>query len=353
MTGMSASQLLNLRDEVNQGKCDLAFVRHEPVRTVQVLALRILSGPPTMVGRVNSANSGDRRSGAEDDNERVLVKVGEVKAGTNTIKASCVLPGTKLREQEPTTEALQRLLSKDLFALSSLLRVSSGRSQVQEVEMKTSSTYGIRSRYLRTTVTTWLFESGKVKTILAPLGFSEFMKDYKPETNQGCARSLLAKMYVTSGARAAAAARAEAVQVLADVKHIVVLPPSTEDESICLYLWLRARELNLLAGEQGTAILKLWAKQVVVSEESWRDLPVHKEESEASLEERLSQQSVRNGQPPNNLKPPEHAGADKLQDELAHQESTRVDKPDDEVSQPNLTELAASSWHVSNEVIET
>jgi len=226
----------------------------------------------------------------------LFVKIGEVKPGSKAIKSSCVLPGTKLREQEPTAQALQRVLTGDLAALAPELRVSSGRSQVQEVEMKQSSTYGIRTRYLRTTVTAWLSEFAKLKKIALPVGFDEFMNHYEAADDRFCATKLLNKLYLTAAARATGIARVRATQILTDVPDVVILAPEDEDESLTLYLWLRPHDFEVLASEAAAPILKLWAQQIHVSEQAWRELS-----SAVSVDERVTKdaQSTQASWPPN------------------------------------------------------
>merc|ERR1712083_879742 len=79
-------------------------------------------------------------------------------SGTSYVKASCVLPGTKRREQEPVAKAVHRVLDEDLQEIVSILHVASGKSQEQTVELKYSATHGIRTRYLRTIISCWLSE---------------------------------------------------------------------------------------------------------------------------------------------------------------------------------------------------
>merc|ERR1711874_759360 len=99
------SQVHRLRQEVEMGTCDLALVRSEPVRTVSITAIKILQEAP---GALDDGN---------EINQRFLVEVAKLERGVNAIKTSCVLPGTKRREQEPAKEAVQRVLDGDLAEL--------------------------------------------------------------------------------------------------------------------------------------------------------------------------------------------------------------------------------------------
>merc|ERR1712060_40740 len=116
-----------LKEEVLEGKCDVALVRDEPVRTVFVIALRIFEDDLSFMHEDDAYNG-----------NRFLVKIGDVEKanGGVAVKPSCVLPGTKRKEQEPANQALQRVLDGDLAEIASLLRVSARASQQQDVEMK-------------------------------------------------------------------------------------------------------------------------------------------------------------------------------------------------------------------------
>merc|ERR1712232_962271 len=71
-----------LKAEVQDGKCCVGFVDDEVVRVVFIAALQIRVGE-----------------------DRFLVRIAERKRDDGQMTASCVLPGTKQREEEPPVTA--------------------------------------------------------------------------------------------------------------------------------------------------------------------------------------------------------------------------------------------------------
>jgi len=112
-----------LREELMLGKCVLALGPDgDPLRTVLLCVLRI-----------------------HKPNGDMLVKMGSCRGGIT--KPDCVLPGTKLNDEESAAAAAERVFSQDLPPLQGTLKFS---TSVNEETIKRSSLFGIRTRYLKT-----------------------------------------------------------------------------------------------------------------------------------------------------------------------------------------------------------
>jgi len=236
---LDKTKLDRLDNEVKDGKCDISLSDSEPVRTVFVVALRIedrsIQKEPTW-----AISQGDT------EEIRYLVRMGEVDRKSGQIITSCVLPGTKRREQETSAQAVERCVQTDLEHIAADLVVNLRNKQCA-VELTKSPSYGIRTRYLRTTYDAYITKPIEMLEVLrAPTSF----------VDSDARWNLFWPQSVKEGRRLAA-------EVLAKVGSVFLMA-STKNETRQLYTWLTQEECQILSTEHAAPVLKQWTQQIKV-----------------------------------------------------------------------------------------
>merc|ERR1719410_607344 len=97
----------------------------------------------------------------------MLVKVAE-RMQTGTMKVNVQLPGTKRRMNESCEDAMDRSISSDLEALIPFFTWNQTEDKDVDVFLKESPTYGIPTRYSRTTFSGSLSQSLDHMTVPVP-----------------------------------------------------------------------------------------------------------------------------------------------------------------------------------------
>lgn len=216
-----------LRDEVASGKCHIGFVGAEAVRNTFVVALRLT----------------EPRAGS-----RFLVKVGEVLRNGEVVPY-CLLPGVKRKWRETYKSAVQRLLEFDLGEISSLVETHFSEGFEQAVAMYPSPTYGIRTRYLRTTFRAGFTSEPKLATVTAPPASVQMAP---------LRRGRLAEL-LRPAARFEAEKQERVLDVLTSSKSVVVLRCNGDNRaSRKLYMWLTSEEFDILSEEPAKPAIKQW-----------------------------------------------------------------------------------------------
>merc|ERR1712176_577384 len=77
-----------------------------------------------------------------------LIKIAKIDEDTGVARVSCELPGTKRCDQESSNAARRRLIEDDFAAIADLLQIK--EEKYEDIDIRQSPTYGIRSRYMRT-----------------------------------------------------------------------------------------------------------------------------------------------------------------------------------------------------------
>mmetsp|Transcript_66414 Transcript_66414/g.158926 ORF Transcript_66414/g.158926 Transcript_66414/m.158926 type:complete len:995 (-) Transcript_66414:133-3117(-) len=117
---------LELLDEIDKGECLVCLHGGEVVRMVFLVTLRLQR--------------------CSDD--KFLVKLGEINPGSEKAKVSCMLPGTKRKEEEPAVTAIKRLL-EDMKPLTDAAKINFERAEVHESK-EFSGRFGVHTRYVKT-----------------------------------------------------------------------------------------------------------------------------------------------------------------------------------------------------------
>mmetsp|Transcript_5888 Transcript_5888/g.14057 ORF Transcript_5888/g.14057 Transcript_5888/m.14057 type:complete len:1094 (+) Transcript_5888:47-3328(+) len=124
----STMRVRRLREEISSGKCNISITTlGEVVRTVSLVVLRL-------------RNAGDPNT--------FLVQIAE--RANSDCQVACKYPGTKRREQESASVALKRLQTEELSGLKHQSDMTDWAME-QSVTFMESKTFGIRTKYLRTT----------------------------------------------------------------------------------------------------------------------------------------------------------------------------------------------------------
>lgn len=239
-----AKKLEVLEEEVSKGKCHVGLVGEEVVRTVFVIALRIR--PPSshlLLG------------------ESFLVQVGSVVRACGTVKPSCVLPGTKRSaKDQDTEESVQRVLKADLVGIGENVCMRYDEGAEQTSFMKDSPSYGIRTRYLRTTYRADLAER-ELETIEIPR--AKPLPLSRREAVSAVFAGLRARYAATFGrgdrrrkSKGPATVKEQA-DALLDARGRVVVIDSPGDKTYAskLYLWLTDDEFQVLSSDLALPVL--------------------------------------------------------------------------------------------------
>jgi len=224
-----------LKEEVDNGKCDIGpGPRAEVVRNTFVVALRI--------------------SRFQQGSDRFLVKIGEVLRDGNRVVGSCLLPGVKRKWRENYPTAVARLLQNDLGEIASHVETYFSEGGRQTVSMNASPTYGIRTRYLRTTFAATLDSDARLTMLVAPKGPLPLP-----------AVSGIAWLFRRESRRYAAVQQ-QVAAVLAEHREVAVLHcDKTNRASRKLYLWLTPEEFEVLSDEMATPIIEQWLSSLEAS----------------------------------------------------------------------------------------
>jgi len=272
---LNRTYIEKLREEVNLGKCDLNIVCDEIVRTVFIIAVRI--------------SMHVRESYPLDGSQRFLVKVADVKGG-RLVQSSCVLPGTKRREQESSAKALERFMGTDFNQVAEVLRENLAPRPDTNVSIKDSANFGVRTRYLRTTYATHLPENINLEERLVP----NFQQDARIDGNRNTPPlSMHANMSSTftdrdkttalrpslkewwGRAKYRAAVEQRASDVLQNFDRVYTLPDKlpendeptgnycqeTSDEKF--YLWMTDEEFKILADPLADHVMQNWLSHII------------------------------------------------------------------------------------------
>merc|ERR1712190_231670 len=125
-------------------------------------------------------------------------------------------------------------------------------------EMRPSPSYGVRTRYLRTTVTAWM-ESGVVLDAVSGPGVPDLADiAHQEEGNRFGAKlgSCRSRLKAPSNA---GLARSRAIDILTQTKSLMVFAtPTDPDIDKKVYVWLRRSQFELLSGEHMKRILQIW-----------------------------------------------------------------------------------------------
>lgn len=231
-----------LREEVRDGKCNIGLVESgEVVRTVCVLALML---------RQPKAH--------ELEKPRFLVQIGELRRGASELKSSCVLPATKLAGRESSEDSVQRILSTDFELIRDGVITCYSEGLAQSSFMKESPSYGIRTRYLRTTVKASLEPEVVLRTVSHEDGSSIDVGAIKKAT---CSR-----FGCIASSRAASQLLAEAAAVLQAQRSVVVVGCPSDKKCVAkVYLWLSEAELTTLSSEFAAPVMEQWVRAIDVS----------------------------------------------------------------------------------------
>jgi len=249
-TRISRAQAQRLRDEVRTGKTCVGVVDQELVRFVFVVAMRVYK-------RSNlEAEAVDVDDISVDDAEtlqhkRFLVKLGELSNCTGYVAPTCVLPGSKRKEQETLVAAMERVIDEDLnvMGVSVEWHPLVGRSETRT--FKDSPTYGFKTMYSRTEYTGHISAEQIGTSIPAPR--EEFSPRLSVERTW-CPRWTRSERVKVVQERVA--------EVLRGIPDVVVC--DKEDRG-SWYAWLSDEEFQALGGDDAKPILEQWIQQVARS----------------------------------------------------------------------------------------
>jgi CRP-like cAMP-binding protein len=229
-----------LQAEVADGKCNMAYVGSEMLRTVFVVALRIQRAP---------------------HDQRVLVKVGEVLRENSEVVPYCILPGIKRCGQRCSKEVVDQLLETELLELSGQVEVNYMVPPEQVPIIQTSDQYHVRTRYLRTTFSAFLLGEEADKGLA-----------WTPIANLRTIGPRRSKESASFGPRrskesASAEVRHRAAEILNRQEKVLVLRCRGENRAACkLYFWLAQQEFEELSQDYAKPVLKQWAGDLDCSE---------------------------------------------------------------------------------------
>jgi len=229
-----------LKEEVANGTCDIGFVGAEPVRNTFVVALCL------------------RKPRCASD--RFLVKVGEELRDGGKVVSSCLLPGVKRKWREAYMSAVERLLEQDLVEIAGQVETHFEEGFEQTVVMNPSPTYGIRTRYLRTTFQAVLGPGAKLSTVPAP-----------KTMQQPAQPSSFVRLFRPDVARASEVEQQTAAVLAAHTSAVVLRCNENNRASRKLYLWLNRQEFEALSHAMAKPIIQQWVASLLESKQSSAD----------------------------------------------------------------------------------
>lgn len=257
-----------LQEEVRCGRCDIGVADGELVRFVFVVALRIHRQDVHVEAALKSHVP--RRSKVDAAASAcVLAHLAALDRDGEVTKVGASLPGSKRREKESNQDALDRMVREDLGALAPLLAWHENFRKEVETFFRASPTYGIRTRYCRTTSMCMVDHS--LEHITEPVPAMD-LQEPTDERSWFCAgrRRRTVEDHeepavgFCAGRRQRGAevreAQAKALEILGGLKEVVVLP--TAARGFDVYAWLLPEELAALADETALPMLQRWAAEL-------------------------------------------------------------------------------------------
>jgi len=196
----------------------------------------------------------------EDDvqevhHRRYLVKLGELDRNTGGVATTCVLPGSKRREQETSAAAMERVVDEELGAmdLSIEWHPMLGRSETRT--FKISPTSGLKTVYSRTVYTGFACAEQAGWSITAP------GKGFAPQSS---AKPTRVALPCPSRKRSTCvqAVQEHVTEILRGIPHAVVCD---REHRRFLYAWLLDEEFQALEGDAARPILEQWLREVTKS----------------------------------------------------------------------------------------
>mmetsp|Transcript_2615 Transcript_2615/g.6716 ORF Transcript_2615/g.6716 Transcript_2615/m.6716 type:complete len:1079 (+) Transcript_2615:44-3280(+) len=265
-----------LREEISNGTCFISIVQDEVVRTVSVVALRAI--------RRDTYQSVDAA-----DPFQLLAQIGTIKHGQ--LKVACVLPGGKRHEQEAPSDAMVRHIEEDLPAFIEVATQQQWDVS-QSVSLKESPTYGIRTRYLRTTFevdienrelcrlqhigtpgSTWEPSSIGQDSRSVSDGARTSRKGLWHWIKTACRRR---KPEIVETARSLTVATADVHNMAIDIlrNKSVAVVSGAKGDATTVYLWLSDSEMELLSDPRVNGILKAFVSDLDVDATDWESCHV-------------------------------------------------------------------------------
>jgi len=238
---MRQKKLELLRDEVLQGKCNIGIVDGEVVRTVCVVALQL---------RCSVSCEDDA-----DASGKFLVQLGELRREGNAIKHSCVLPATKRAGREGTEGAVQRVLDTDFDQIKQHIVLCYDEGLVQTSFMKDSPSYGIRTRYLRTTVKADLVSTASLRLLHHHTASSLCWNGSSVRVKQQRCGLMCGFQQKRNQARATALLRTQC-------SALIISCPSDKKCAARIYLWLSESEFQTLSHEFAEPVIQQWVASI-------------------------------------------------------------------------------------------
>jgi len=249
-TRITRIQTQKLRDEVSTGKTCVGVVDQQLARFVFVVAMRIFKRPNLDFEDFNVDIFNMVK------NKRFLVQVGSVNHSTSTISSSCVLPGSKRKEQETTVAAMQRCVEEDLSALCTEIEWHPKLGKSHTVSFKDSPTFGLKTMYSRT-----LFMGFVNDDFVGSSAFTTPGEDFSPKfTNEppsarfGCLRRSRSSQVEDK--------QKEVANVLRGIPDVVV---SEQQHRSVIYAWVSQGDFEVLEVDEAKPILDQWVEAVASS----------------------------------------------------------------------------------------
>mmetsp|Transcript_59566 Transcript_59566/g.133916 ORF Transcript_59566/g.133916 Transcript_59566/m.133916 type:complete len:1046 (+) Transcript_59566:83-3220(+) len=240
-----------LRDEIRDGACFVWLHNDELFRIVAVVALRLR-----------------RRSDG-----RFLAKLGEVSDDGSIRKAACELPGTKLKEQEVAIAAAQRFFENALPELAGVLSIQVDSPEHSAITQQ-SDTYGIRSRYLKTTYAVVADQDTLPGTLVSTYMLLHVHGTVSKHLSQKSARSKDGSMSLfrhgsvgvfrkpRASVRDVSSRTHISDDAMSDVLEMVTHRSEATGKEV-LYGWLNEAEYDALQPIKGTPQLQHWLAEVL------------------------------------------------------------------------------------------
>lgn len=212
---------------------------------------------------------------------RLLAIVGKWK--NSRVQASCVLPGSKMKEGELPEHVIQRLMATDLKAFAVVATVTGSEKRV---EWKTSAQYGIKTKYIRyiskfelpdaDTSSLMGGDTVIIDTALAdddgglPVrAFSPFVGDASRTGSPLPVRAF--PPFVGDASRAGGVGRGVLHRLL--LYDVFVLRDSSGSSGGQLGAWLTPDEFDYLSSSDGEWVLSAWVGSFQVDEATISDKP--------------------------------------------------------------------------------
>jgi len=244
-TRIPSATVAKLRDEVSAGKTCIGVVEQQLARFVFVVAIRVYRNPDPYAEGIDEALVEAVGS------ERFMVKVGEMSHSSGTISVSCVLPGSKRREQETASAAMQRVVDEDLEATGTVIAWTPKVGKSRARSFKDSPTYGIKTMYSRT-LYTGIVREHVWPTTPAPC------EAFAPKFSKGPGR-VQCQCPRRSRNTPVQVVQREAARILKGIPDVAVC--AKEDRRI-FYAWLLDDEFAALERPDAKPMIFQWLEQI-------------------------------------------------------------------------------------------